>query len=107
MQEPTQTRGIHHEISGDLDPFAMTGSAQAHPLGFLAALDQHRLIPVGHTQVLRLANQMVIEVRAKPMGVGNFFIRTCAHQELMPAFYIACEWPAKLMMVKSEPAFQT
>src|SRR5258705_12931842 len=100
MQEATRARGINDEISGDFHRRAMTGPAQAHTPGFLAAVDQHRLIPVGNAQLLRLANEIVIELRAEPMGIGNFCIRTCARQELMPAFYIWCEWLAKLMMVK-------
>src|ERR1044071_472190 len=106
MQEAARTGSIDNEVGQELDWLIVPLSAQEHSMFLLGGSGELDFIEEIHAESLRLFDQVMIEVRAIPVGVGDFFVRTCPDQELTLTLRIWFEWPPKLVMIKSETALQ-
>src|SRR5213592_4076664 len=105
MQESARAGGIHHKLSRKLQRLGTPGSSQedaVFPLGYIGEFD---LIPIRHSQGLRLFDKILIEVRTIPMRVGDGFVRTGADHELAAPAGIGLERAAKFVMIKGEASF--
>ena len=105
MQKTARPAGIYHEIGDKLDRFALSLASERNTRVLLSRVDQRDLIPIFHTQRLRLLHKIMIEVSTVPVSVRNFFAWTSPDQQLALPFWIRSEQLTRFVMVKREPAF--
>jgi len=107
MQETPWPGGIDHKLRSDLHWPAVPGSGEAQADGFFTNFAQRGIIQISYAEIFCLGNQIVIEVRAIPMGIRDFFVGTCSDEKLIPMPGIRLERLSKLMMVECEPALDS
>ena len=82
MKKSAWAGGINHKFGGDLNRLASGYSSEKDSVLFLGNIGKFDLIEIGHSELFRLANEIVIEIGTIPMGVGDLFVRAGAHHEL-------------------------
>ena len=74
MEETARAGGINHKLSRELDWLATSGSSQEDAVFSLGHIGEFDLIQIRHSQGFRLLDEVPIEVRTIPMGVGDGFV---------------------------------
>ena len=106
VQPTAWSGGIKHEAGMEPHRLAVAPSRQCHTGRPLVEIRQLSLVEVLDAEPLRLVDQVVVEVGAKPVRVGDFIARAGGNEELTTALLIVAERLTKRVVKKGKPALE-
>ena len=107
VQPAARPGGIDHEPGAKPHRLAIALSAKRHAVRLLVETRQLGLVKIIDADPLRLLDQVVVEVGAKPMRVSDLIARTGGDEQLVAALFVVAERLAKCMVKKRKPALET
>ena len=106
VQPTARPGGIDHEAGVKPHRPAVSPAAKRHAVRLLVKTRQFSSVKILDAEPLRLVDQVVIEVGAKPVRVGDLVARAGSNEELVSPLLIVAERLAKRVVKKGKPALE-